>query len=881
MFNVPNPYGGYFDLGGPEAMAAATYGRFDPSTMSPGLQAAMGAPGGGGHAPTKQEAVDAQVRSQQYQQFMSYVYRTDPRASLITNAALDAMYRSDRSAQKQFLSRVGGFQGVNEVVSGLINTPGISRHLGGSLTSLGFGSLGIGTSGMIVNGRQQFGEGDASMAASQVVYDHIRSRFQTRSGAINQNAAGALNFDQIGGILATAGSQGAFSGMEVGKFQRAANGAGGWQTNMGTMKKIEDFTKNAAQAISTIIDIYGNSTFQELFQKAQRITGMDFSTAGAASAMRQRLGTLASAGATFGASPMEVMDLAAFTTDYGKRFGLSSSASGSFSQVATIQGLAQQRAWSGAANMGGVYFQAQSRQELAAGAMRDLVGMTMDPLGGRRVGLQRMIQNGMFKGADLEQATALMSNSNPSNYRDIDAFVQRSQGVSIQRYIEQNGGPKAMLDTLDESSRSQLALANSSDFNRRMETRMGRYMTRTLGFSEKLAGASIAALRNFNAGTLGSILGKLGSGDSDAFAGITASADDRRTVTDLHNMLKETGKGSAFQDFTVTMARDSHMSQYTSKETIGMTGHDMGGASMRFLKRGLLDDVVQKQLTKWGGGSHQGALFAAANMAQEHVAVIKGGLDRKNFMDGQGNMMSERLQELYGSLGAMKRHGGTSGELARQLEKVGGFSLLQPETSAGYRDGITALGRLIDSPEKRAKGLAGFEVFNLSEGQAFMKTGVVAKFQEAQLVSLQSVSEVIKADEAYRSKQGVYADNIMALASGKGLDINNLEGSRRRITDMLRRSVDDLSPETIGRIGKSDQAIGQDLLKQLEDANADINSKGAGNVESGFRKQRNIQSKIDALNAVGIRSTTGETVTKITGTLTLIGGDKAVLNASE
>lgn len=476
-FSAPNPYGSYFSFNGPES-AGASAGLLPG--MSPGFSPAAGSmmgQGSGGFRPTMSEYSQGQARQQSQQQYISDVLRSDSRSQIVANILQQTMFANARQREAT-INRLGGQANFTEVISAILNRPGIAGYMGGSVTSIAGGAYSIATSGMNINGYGVYGDGPLQTAAAKKIHGTVMDRFYNPSGGANLRMTQGLNMDQIGGILSMGASQGAFSGMSLGKLDMV-KGQSNFSMDAGTLKKITDFTSSAAKTISSLIDIYGDGSIAELMQKAQRITGLDFSHHGNAEVMRNRVNSLRTTASALGVDNRSMMDLAAGATDMGMGMGLDAASAGSVSQYATVRGSYAFRSRQG---LGGTMeLPSISAQELTRNAVRDAHGMMRDPLGARRSAVELMIQNGTIGAGDAGSVRERIQGFGTNDVGRMDAFIQEKYGVSLPSYIRGMGGSQQVFASLRPDAQLNVVGGNELDNQRRRDRIVGQITGRRAG----------------------------------------------------------------------------------------------------------------------------------------------------------------------------------------------------------------------------------------------------------------------------------------------------------------------------------------------------------------------------------------------------------------
>jgi hypothetical protein len=465
LFNAPNPYGSYFDF-------RSAYGTsIDPTPsawrqqypdlgapLSSGLSTAIGSPGEG-YNPSEREFLENRRRDIAYQQFLDRAIKDDPRTRTIANMLLDGVYGSDAKAKAKAVARAGGPDAYAGIIGTLMNTPGLSGYFGGSARSLALGSLAAATSGLTMNGYGIYGDKGLNMQFADNLLKQVNSKFYASNGNPILSMTSGLNRDQMGGLMISAASQGAFSGLDMGhleKLDKAGNNVK-FVANDSTVTKITEFMKYASKALGNLIDVYGDISSGELLQKAQRITGLDLSRLDNAKVMSDRLQRLRDTARAAGFDTQSMFDMSARLDDYGQQLGLRPELSGSFTALAAQSGARAFRARQ--QNTSDFYTNSISPMEAMQSDLRDLAGMSRDPLGARLSALELAIKNAGVSDAKASwlraQAAGLPANANGSS--QLDALAQRELGVSLPGLIRGYGGPAALQQQLSPAQQENYA----------------------------------------------------------------------------------------------------------------------------------------------------------------------------------------------------------------------------------------------------------------------------------------------------------------------------------------------------------------------------------------------------------------------------------------
>lgn len=517
-YSPPNPYGAYFSFGQPEGVAQQAFGPMPYGGLSPGTMGMMGQ-ASSGFNPTGIEYLTAKTRQFYQDQFLATLARNDPRAITLTTALLAQM--GNQARQNDVVKTFGGRGIIQELVGTALSMPGIAGMLGGSPLALGQGAYAIASSGMGVNGAIMSGDGPLQLLAARAMTQRMTSQFFLSSGAANTQMTQGLNRDQLGGLMMLGASQGAFAGLNMATMTKMGDQTT-WKLDEGTMAKITQFTKSAAKAIGSLIDIYGDRSVAELAQKAQAITGMDLSRLGNAQIMVNRLGAVRRAAEAAGMDPMMAMDLVAAGTTMGVNLGISR----------PMAGLVSNRAFNNATLSAAGFRQAGNVFDMAtpdirdiqSAQVRDAAAMFRDPVGLTRTAMMAMINSGQFAAGDIPEARRLMRRSGYDAIRDMELFAQQKGGWKMRGFIDLMGGPVGLQQSMNEDQKTELLEMQEEDKTARasrvFRMRFKRTLSSTMG-----TGAGVDALF-----TLAGIMKP--ETLKNIFAGPGTNPDIRRLVTE-------------------------------------------------------------------------------------------------------------------------------------------------------------------------------------------------------------------------------------------------------------------------------------------------------------------------------------------------------------
>lgn len=800
-FDAPNPYGGYFNFDQLSTLANGPQ-NFGPG-MAPGVMGAMGM-GSGGFNPTRSEFVQNQVQRRYNDEFMSYVLRSDERAGVFRSMLMKQMTGGDLKKQAEITKLFGGQDKFAEVFSYALNRPELSSFVGGSIKSLGVGALAVTSSGMVLNNRGFSGEGLMQTAAAQGVFRDVQSRFYLPSGAANLRMTQGLNMDQIGGIMTLASEQGAFAGLNLGKFK---NGALTFNNN--SLDKISDTVKNAAKALGQIIDVYGDGSVAELMQKASRITGLNFSRPEHADLMRQRLQNMRTYSAMSGVNLQTVMDMAATGTSNLQAVGFSPIAAGGLSEAATRNALlnfGSQRN-----NAGNYYTVGPSLSQMNFAAQRDLAGMAQDPVGARRAAVEMLIQTGTVKAADAGKMRELAMGVTHETYGKLDSAVAERYGIGLDSYIRQMGGAQNMLGQLQPHRIDVVSEANGAEMRKRqmrlLRQQAGGFMGDRFDTGEIDAMSRLTG--ELGQGTSKRLMEAMDKGASNQdLQAIIADDPLGRTrvkdyMQDVERLKGRSGVLASTAANLATMAKTNpltsgfqsesdHMRQVAAQRrnaAVNQTDVDRirSGNFFSTMTQGFLEKMDARD---------PASLFAIVHAAygEDAIAGLRGGLDLDptQLRDANGKIdtqaataMAHRMTDQFRKVDAnfMNRQFQMNG--SHFVKDANGKYIVTPN-----EDALKKFVATMERPELRAAAFADFREFQIAgpNGKmtsAFMSNNVADYAAEyggrgAMLEKLSQDLIFNSGDDANKRQQGVYLHSL-AMSLKKRQDLASSTDARGNI----------------------------------------------------------------------------------------------------
>lgn len=719
----------------------------------------MSGVGSGGFNPTSMEYLHGKVREQYQQRFLAEMMRSDPRVQSITTAMLAGSKTKD--INNIFGSR-GNFQ---EMVGWAMSQPGIASMVGGSPLALGQGSYAAMAGGMRVNGMGMFGDGPMNVMGAQALAQHMTRQFYFQGGGANTAATSGMNRDQIGGIMMLGASQGAFSGMNLGTLTAQGNKLN-LNMDQTTMSKISQFTKTAAKALSSLIDIYGDASIAELAAKANQITGLNFNQLGNAQIIQNRLSSLRQGASATGIDTGTMFDMAAMGTQMGQSMGLNARFAGSVGGASAIRAAEVFRA--NQSQAGSFLTATTSMQEIAGGLVRDQAAMMRDPIGRRRAAMTLALDTGHFKGAEAE-ARALIREDGPGSMGRMDMFM-RSHGLDMNAYTRLMGGPEGIQSMLSEGSMDDLRGTNAATVSSRARRVFRNQAGRALrGFSGSSAGDMMGLVEGLGKETLDNIFQATKSGFNEDKVNQLLQGDPAgrlhgkdylkmiqnvvgtmggNNASAMHASLQQAISVNPFLRSSFTTTSGEMAISENRLAAMKFTSDDRGS-----MRKGMFEGLLDRL-----GGDDPRSVFVAQMMLDPgSVFGSGGGIHRPGAGDKfDATRTRKTAHTLLTQLSRDK-----DGQAALAKLGIGGIS--SEEMSV---EQLQALHMKLADPVQFAMAFSGFQVATVGEGaNAFTMLGKKTAFNSVQqnkgtILASQALSTNLSGDFG---KQGMHLNKVASI----------------------------------------------------------------------------------------------------------------------
>ena len=918
-FNPPNPYGSYFNFGStfagdptPELWRNPNYPNLSIPT-SQGVASAMGSPSGGIN-PTQQEFLESRRRDIAYQQFIDRAVKEDARTRTIGNMVMQGIYGNDARGRAGALARIGGADAYNGIIGTLINTPGISGYLGGSVRSLAVGSLAAATSGLTMNGYGVFGDKGMNLRFADNLMSSVSNRFYGANGNPILSMTNGLNRDQMGGVMVQAASQGAFSGLDMGSFQKldSAGRRAKFIANDGTTQKITDFLKDTTKALSSLIDVYGNISSGELMQKAQEITGLDLSRLGNAKIMGDRLQKLRDTARMTGIDTQSMFDMAGRVGGYATGIGATASFAGTVGVLGASQGMMEYRMRQ--LNTHGFFAPSMTPVEAGMAVARDTVAMSRDPLGSRMAALEMLIRDsGATDGAALRSAASGFG-ATSSGVAGLEKLARDRFGVSLTSTIRSFGGADNLMRSLDPEAQANVYGMLNSNFGGRQSKLLRSMMGRLNGLgSNSQIDALHKVVSTFDNDTIEGLLN--GSGNIDSALALVAGSGDVAGKASLRQAIATArGMGSTAYHLTRDMMQSSPLlSRFASTEARNRNALMlMGGTSLPDDFRGNMlgggfaagmldkatgnDPMSQLQWMMAVRPELVGGVKEAVNFNANAFTLPGGGVDMKawaanmmNFKAGLGRTAAGRAIIAKYHLGILgpqydPNSKGTVTDMLLNMHDVmkDGASLqelMSPFAMYSHANGRSLFVSKQDLEAKSAYGDSALFYRNLADSEA--ASGVSSSVVGAH----RQIAQALINGGIFRATNGVLSGHSVGVIT-RG-EANAFASDKAKAHAVMQAMTDPNFKMNSAMLSQfQGTAAGSELARQLKDQlsiyNTAIDTE-PNSLEKLFgvrskygAKKDKIQAMLDQLGATGAtarRDSENLDVQKITGSLILTGVD--------
>lgn len=894
-YNPPNPYGSYFSFGDVQQASMSSFLPFQGG-LSPGTMGAMGR-GSGGFNPTPSEYLLNRVNNEQMARFMSDVYRGDPRTTSFTNMALQAMYGADSKRRQATVERMGGMGNFQEMIGYLMSQPGISGFLGGSSASLGIGSYALAASGGFgVNNKTMSGDGRLTQMMASAILDQVKGRFYGGAGAAMPGMTQGLNRDQLGGLMTMMASQGAFQGMDLGKLTQSPGQAPKFHANPTALNQLTQTIKDGAKALGAIMDVYGDASVSELFSKAQQITGLNFGSSKNASLMAQRLGQLRQIGTSTGVDVQTMFDASKMGVTMAQSMGLSghmAAFAGSYSAGEAAK-LSRAVAFGRNIDNGGFI---PSMGELNAGKVRDIAGMSMDPIGMRRMAVKILEGRGGFDEKTKAQVNEMMATAGPGgiNEHQIDAFM-RGHGYDLPSMIRQFGGAPGLMRNLSGLQAEDVTRSNMGDMRKRTAHLIGsRMLGGTFG---RAAGDAMTLIGDLQADTIQSMITASSANDGGASMNklmkehVVMRRDPNRYSQAISNVMMQAGGAETARgwfgmtdmairtnpltsNFVSREAEESAARAEASRTPI-LTGDDRGD-----LRRTTMDGI----LSRYGGTDVRSAYARIAlSSGAGAIAGIMGDLRTP----GENDIFdSKRMAGLVTQF--QKQFAGSQAgrDMLRELNLVGpdGKNTLVENVN------LQKFHNLLTSSSDRGLLFRNFQEMRMQSPDGRTSSSFVPKTMIESMQQYGGLVDVAKmvvkktqGDQGWQGKADFLMATGLALSDpdfavrevrngtpGRTIRKMDAQEAQDRANDLIRSTtsldvLQKIGATSVKDLGHMNQQWGQAAANVLAQAEQDFSTKDDPATRKWIRETR------DALKSVGIASRDQPSTMRIVGSLRL--GDR-------
>ena len=910
-----NPYGSYFDDRSLRASGAAQ-GRTQLG-LAPSLAGAMGE-ANGGYFPTTSEFFTQRMQQTRNTELMMDAMRADPRAGSATDFMVKSMFGNDQKRIQDFYNSAGGRGSAVGTVSGLINMPGISGFLGGDVRSMMFGSSAIASSGGRINGQAAYGQGLAQDMMSRQMFDHTMNSFFTRGGANRMEMTSGLNMDQIGGLMTTGASQGAFSGMNIGDISQIG-GKLSSSLNTESADKIKDFIKTASKSMAVLIDAFGQQDMNTLTGLAQKITGMDLSSMRNVNSMQSRLSDIKTTAGVMGVSLGTAFQGVMSGTQFGQQaLGLSQYSAGGISSSLYSGSLTMARFMN---QDPGFFMHRQSVDDVHQARMTDIAGMSRDARGARASLVEFGAQNGALKGADLDTLRGMVGDMTQSGVGKFDLAYNRITGGSALGAISAQGGARELFDRLSPEGQQQASSSMLKQHGIRQRQLAGRLASRMLNNSS--SGTAFGEmLGQFDDGTMGGMLDALENGGSIAdiakiaqgdpglgLDGDQASAAARKLLGiagplgknaagSLRGAMGAVRQGTFTKDMITESVRKQQVNAQVQGAIISLQGEDerkiigfaQNGAQQFF--NSLNPDGPDSQvaaLAKWRNAGPNKAVWGNLDPSKNaglYLDPASMGTDANGQLTAAGqDRFAETLNNLPRDM--MAKMGITS------VANKSGW-----ERTEALRANFSIFSSHMGNPESRMAALQGYTQVLGSNGRSILASTAAMRAQP-ELTQAALVAGIF-ADSAYEhggkmDTQGEYYRNLGRIYAEGGTSLQGkyraFQKSDLKLLDraITASNVMGLTSEQAGTLAKIDSARAQKAMNVLDAGMTQFESNAArftamGDKDSADKLRAKVDSykvrKAELAGGQNVQSATEAGKGRISGTI-MFGGRRVDVDLTQ
>lgn len=263
-------------------------------------------------APTASQVMWGNQQARWNKAYYESVGLLDPRATAATSLIGNALYGDNVSHYTQNVA-----PSVLPIVSRMINMPGVSSMVGGSIYDMGMGvSSAVSYSGAQVDGSSFLGPGTTSNAMSLSVMRESLRHFFTEEGLSRPDRAHGFGYSEIGEVFSLMRDKGTFAGLNLGTL--VDNGAGQSipSLNRDAINRINQEVQDAAEVLRAVKDITNSQSIQELARTAESFTGASLGKGGGSRLALQRLTGFAASAEAAGLDPRRYLEMGAEMGSY-------------------------------------------------------------------------------------------------------------------------------------------------------------------------------------------------------------------------------------------------------------------------------------------------------------------------------------------------------------------------------------------------------------------------------------------------------------------------------------------------------------------------------------------------------------------------------------
>lgn len=316
---------------------------------------------------------------------------------------------------------------VRRFAGNLINSPFLAGKLGGSMHSLGFGSLALASSVPNMGINNALAENMTSNSAQRMHYalstelaQQVQKNFSYSNGALRGDKTSGLDLDRIGNIMGMLGDSDVFRGLQLQDVSQVADKSNRLKSslNKDAVRQITETLENTAELVANLEDLYGNIGDSELMGMASRITGSRLTSAKEIETAKNRLQSYRDYARGTGMDEKNLLNTAAGMTSILQSAGLGAGAGAAVQNLLVEQGVMHNRITGVTAN------------ERATAAAAGVAAFINDDAGQVMQAAAYATYANRMSQADMDKMIAAFDNN--ANPDDLHAMLRNLSGGTLE-----------------------------------------------------------------------------------------------------------------------------------------------------------------------------------------------------------------------------------------------------------------------------------------------------------------------------------------------------------------------------------------------------------------------------------------------------------------